>query len=65
MPGPKVPVIVTGNGLPAEGRRWSGYKTAAIELGLDRSQSERHKDRQALKEGRTLSIKGYQIRRGV
>lgn len=65
MPGPRVPVIVTGNGLPKEGRTWRAYKTAVIELGLDRSQSERHKDRQALKEGRTLSIKGYQIRRAV
>jgi len=63
MPGPRVPVIVTGNGLPKEGRRWSVYRTAAIELDLGRSKSKRHRDRQELKAGQTLSIKGYQIKR--
>ena len=63
MAGPRVPVIVTGNSLPASGQRWSGYKTALRELGLDRSQTERHHDRQQLKAGRTLLINGYEIRR--
>ena len=62
MPGPKVPVVVTGNELPREGRRWSGYRTAVRELALGRNANDRHRDRQELKAGKTLTINGYTIR---
>jgi hypothetical protein len=63
MSGPRIAVLVTGNGLPPCGRRWDGYKTAVRELALSRSQSQRNTDRQELKAGTTLSIMGYCIRR--
>ena len=61
MSGQRVAVLVTGNELPASGKRWSGYKTAVRELGLGRTQAQRHSDRQELKAGATLSIMGYNI----
>lgn len=62
MPGKRVSVIVTGNGLPPNGRRWGAYRTANRELKLGRSQAQRHTDRQELKSGKAISINGYRIR---
>lgn len=61
MPGKRVAVLVFGPGLPSTGRRWGAYKTACRELNLDRSASQRHIDRQALKSRETLSLKGYTL----
>lgn len=63
MPGARVAVTVTGNGLPATGRRWDAYRTVNRELHLGRTKAQRGEDRQALKAGETLRIKGYEIKR--
>jgi hypothetical protein len=63
MPGPNIAVSVTGPGLPIQGRRWHAYKTAQRELGLNRSQRERHLDRSQLKAGDTLQIGPYQLKK--
>jgi hypothetical protein len=60
-----IPVIVSGKGLPEFGRRWDAYKTACIDLHLDRSQAQRNSDREELKAGRSLNINGYLIKRTV
>jgi hypothetical protein len=63
MPGKRVAVTVTGNEMPATGRRWDAYRTMNRELNLGRSKAERDQDRQAIKAGKTLCINGYRIRR--
>lgn len=65
MAGPRIPVVVFGPELPIQGQRWPAYKTAASELGLNRTQSQRHEDRELLKEGGELSINGYTFRKSL
>ena len=65
MPGPKIPVVVTGNDMPDEGRRWKAYKTALLDLGISRTAGQRNNDRKELKAGCTLSLEGYLIKRSV
>ena len=65
MPGPRIPVVVYGPELPLHGQQWPAYKTAARELGLNRTQSQRHEDRLALKAGGELTINGYTIRKSL
>lgn len=63
MPGARIAVLVTGNELPTSGKRFSGYRTAVNELGLGRSQRQRHLDRLELKAGGVIKVNGYTIRR--
>lgn len=65
MPGPRIPVVVFGPELPPQGQQWFAYKNAAMELVFNRTQRQRHEDRQTLKAGGELSINGYIIRKSL